>query len=57
MITIKFEFANIEAVNATLIAALGEAPAKISYQLIQQTHLQVAEQTKAPEPAPPPPQI
>jgi hypothetical protein len=53
MITIKFEFATVEAVNATLLAALAEAPAKISYQLIQQTHLQVAEQTKPAEPPPP----
>lgn len=44
MFTIKFQFEDTKAIDATLLAALGEQPAKFSYQLIAQVHQQIAEQ-------------
>lgn len=47
MIRIVFEFENTQALDATLLAALGELPAKQSFQMITSVHAQVREQLAA----------
>lgn len=41
MITITLQFQDPQSVDATLLAALGELPAKLSFQLISMIHQQV----------------
>ena len=47
MYVIQFEFPDVATIDATLLAALGELPAKHSFMLIRSVHEQVTRQDAA----------